>query len=54
MEDPYKMGETLNGERGLDVNHEKQVIEEALFQLNQQNATNEAITAAMKELGIQR
>ncbi|KAL1823788.1 hypothetical protein DCAR_0311796 [Daucus carota subsp. sativus] len=54
VEDPYKMGETLNGERGLDVNHEKQVIEEALFQLNQQNATNEAITAAMKELGIQR
>lgn len=53
-EDPYKMGEALNGERGLDINKEKQIIEDALSQLNHENATNETITLAMKELGIQR
>ncbi|KAL8112885.1 hypothetical protein AgCh_020258 [Apium graveolens] len=30
MEDPYKMGETLNGEGGLDIYKEKQIIEDAL------------------------
>lgn len=54
MEDSYKMGETLNGESGLDINQEKQIIEDALSHLNLENATNATITLAMKDLGIQR
>ncbi|XP_074354978.1 fatty acyl-CoA reductase 3-like [Apium graveolens] len=54
MEDPYKMGETLNGEGGLDIYKEKQIIEDALSQLNHENASNETITLALKELGILR
>ncbi|XP_074326145.1 fatty acyl-CoA reductase 3-like [Apium graveolens] len=54
MEDPYKMGETLNGEGGLDIYKEKQIIEDALSQLNHKNAYNETIILALKELGIQR
>lgn len=54
METPYKMGETLNGTRGLDIDAEKKLIEETLKQLKADNYSEEFITSAMKDLGIQR
>lgn len=48
------MGEALNGKSGLDIDEEKRVIEEALRDLTRDNASQESITSAMKDLGIQR
>ncbi|MBA0790578.1 hypothetical protein Gohar_015217 [Gossypium harknessii] len=48
------MGETLNGVTGLDVNIEKQVVEDQLHLLRLQGASDKDITIAMKDLGIQR
>lgn len=54
LETPFKMGETLNGTYGLDIDTEKQIVEETLTQLQAQAASDKYITSAMKELGIQR
>lgn len=54
LENPYYMGETLNGKSGLDIEVEKKIIEDRLDELKAEKATNEAIKLAMKELGIQR
>lgn len=48
------MGEALNGTSGLDIDGEKRVMEEALRDLTHDNASQESITSAMKDLGIQR
>lgn len=53
-EDPYKLGETLNGTSGLDIDTEKNVVEETLNQLRAENSSEESIKSAMKNLGIQR
>lgn len=54
METPYKLGESLNGIEGLDIEAEQMVIEEKLKQLKENGATNETITLAMKDLGLER
>ncbi|XP_040995478.1 fatty acyl-CoA reductase 3-like [Juglans microcarpa x Juglans regia] len=54
LEDPYKMGETLNGTPGLDMEVEKKLVEEELNCLRAEGATEAEITLAMKNLGIQR
>ncbi|KAK5818465.1 hypothetical protein PVK06_023402 [Gossypium arboreum] len=54
VENSYRMGETLNGVSGLDVNIEKQVVEDQLHLLRLQGASDKDITIAMKDLGIQR
>lgn len=54
VENSYRMGETLNGVSGLDVNIEKQVVEDQLHLLRLQGASEKDITIAMKDLGIQR
>lgn len=54
LENPYYMGETLNGKSGLDIEVEKKIIEDRLDELKAEKATNEAIKLVMKELGIQR
>uniref|UniRef100_A0A5B7BPA9 Fatty acyl-CoA reductase n=1 Tax=Davidia involucrata TaxID=16924 RepID=A0A5B7BPA9_DAVIN len=54
LENPYYMGETLNGASGLDIDVEKKVVEERLNELQAEEATEKAITMAMKDLGIQR
>lgn len=54
LETPYAMGETLNGISGLDIDSEKKLTEEKLKQLRAENTSHEAITFAMKDLGIQR
>lgn len=54
LEKPFNLGDTLNGTSGLDINAEKQLIEERLKELNAENASEKSITSAMKDLGIQR
>ncbi|KAK4764940.1 hypothetical protein SAY86_026030 [Trapa natans] len=53
-ERPYHMGETLNGVSGLDIDAERRVVEERLEELRAEGASDEAISVAMKELGIER
>ncbi|XVF69147.1 hypothetical protein PTKIN_Ptkin11bG0057500 [Pterospermum kingtungense] len=54
LENPYSMGETLNGVSGLNINAEKKIIEEKLDELRLQGASEKEITRAMKDLGIER
>ncbi|KAG8387509.1 hypothetical protein BUALT_Bualt02G0028500 [Buddleja alternifolia] len=54
LETPYKMGETLNGASGLDIETEKKFVDETLKQLRIENCSEDSITSAMKDLGIQR
>ncbi|KAM7528097.1 hypothetical protein LguiB_031507 [Lonicera macranthoides] len=54
LEKPIKMGESLNGALGLDVDAEKKLVEETLNDLLSKEATQEAITTTLMDLGIQR
>ncbi|KAF7121107.1 hypothetical protein RHSIM_Rhsim13G0109500 [Rhododendron simsii] len=54
LEKPFAMGETLNGTSGLDIWVEKQLVEEKLRKVRAEEATEKAVTAAMKDFGIQR
>lgn len=54
LENSYKMGETLNGASGLDIDVEKTVVAQELNELQAEGASEQAITLAMKELGIKR
>ncbi|KAL0370179.1 UNVERIFIED_CONTAM: Alcohol-forming fatty acyl-CoA reductase [Sesamum angustifolium] len=54
LETPYKMGETLNGTSGLDIDAEKRLVDDTLKQLKAENCSEEFIKSAMKDLGIQR
>ncbi|CAH9138118.1 unnamed protein product [Cuscuta epithymum] len=54
LESPYKMGETLNGTCGLDIDREKRIINETLKMLRAENSSQESITLAMKDIGIRR
>ncbi|KAI8524305.1 hypothetical protein RHMOL_Rhmol13G0140300 [Rhododendron molle] len=49
----FAMGETLNGTSGLDIWVEKQLVEEKLRDVRAEEATEKAVTAAMKDFGIQ-
>ncbi|KAK6119897.1 hypothetical protein DH2020_046371 [Rehmannia glutinosa] len=52
LETPFKFGETLNGTSGLDIDSEKQVVEEILKELRADSEKH--VTSVMKDLGIQR
>ncbi|ESQ37562.1 hypothetical protein EUTSA_v10002497mg [Eutrema salsugineum] len=54
METPIRMGETLNGATGLDINQEKKLVKEKLGELRATGALPETITQAMKDLGLTR
>ncbi|KAF9593415.1 hypothetical protein IFM89_022694 [Coptis chinensis] len=54
LEKPFKMGETLNGNSGLDIEQELKLAQEKRNALHAQEATKEEELAAMKELGMQR
>ncbi|KAI3774583.1 hypothetical protein L1987_49142 [Smallanthus sonchifolius] len=54
LEKHCKSGEPLNGKTKVDIDKEKQVIEECLKQLMTEKATDKAIASSMKDLGIQR
>lgn len=54
LETPYNLGETLNGTSGLDIDTENKVMEETLKQLKAEGSSEQSITSAMKELGLER
>lgn len=55
LETPFSLGETLNGEIGLDIEQEKRIMEDTLNMLKSDNtSTDKAITLAMKDLGMRR
>ncbi|XP_076910406.1 alcohol-forming fatty acyl-CoA reductase-like [Bidens hawaiensis] len=55
LETPYRLGKALNGAHGLDINTEQKIIEKKLKELSSDKAsTDELITLAMKDLGIER
>lgn len=45
---------SLNGVTGLDIDVEKKLVKDKLFQLRQEGATEDDIKKAMKDLGIKR
>ena len=53
-EEPFDMGETLNGSSKLDINVEKLLTEEKLKELEAENASEKTITSVMKNLGTIR
>ncbi|GAV74086.1 Sterile domain-containing protein/NAD_binding_4 domain-containing protein [Cephalotus follicularis] len=54
LETPYSLDDTLNGATGLDIEAEKKVVEQELNQLRAEGAKEDAITLAMKDLGVKR
>ncbi|XP_023894140.1 fatty acyl-CoA reductase 3-like [Quercus suber] len=52
LESQFNMEETLNRTSGLDINAEKELVEEYLDKLRVHGATKEEITSTMKNLGI--
>ncbi|KAL5728780.1 alcohol-forming fatty acyl-CoA reductase [Ranunculus cassubicifolius] len=54
LEKPFKMGETLNGAPGLDIEHELKLAQEKRNELRIQLATEKEEAIAMKVLGMQR
>lgn len=58
LEDPLAMGATLIGTASpptpLDINQEKELVEERLNQLQAQGFSEELIASTMKDMGIQR
>ncbi|XP_022753766.1 alcohol-forming fatty acyl-CoA reductase-like [Durio zibethinus] len=54
VEKSYHMGEPPNGMYELNIDKEMKIVKEKLNQLRLQNATEEAITLAMKNFGIKR
>ncbi|XP_030443898.2 probable fatty acyl-CoA reductase 4 [Syzygium oleosum] len=53
-EKAFRMGETISGSRKPDVNEEKFLSEELIGELREKNASEEEITIALKNLGLQR
>ncbi|KAM3377662.1 hypothetical protein P3S68_010075 [Capsicum galapagoense] len=54
LEKPLNYGETLNGRSSLDIHVERKLVEEALKDLQDKNATEKEVTLAMRVLGIER
>ena len=54
LESPYKLGDSLNGVPGLDIEAEKELVEHKLHELQRQGATDKEIKVAMKDLGLKR
>ncbi|KAF2300793.1 hypothetical protein GH714_015855 [Hevea brasiliensis] len=53
-ENPYCLGETLNGVSGLDIEEEKKLIDTKLDELKAEGATETEIKHAMKDMGVKR
>lgn len=54
LENPYHMGETLNGTTGLDIDNEIRLVHEKLKELRAEEASERAITLALKDFGLKR
>lgn len=53
-EKAYKMGETLNGVMGLDIDEENKIVGQRLEELKRDGVSEKETRIAMKELGIIR
>lgn len=53
-EKPHRLGETLNGVSGLDIEYEKKLIDTNLDELTAEGATETEIEHAMKDVGTKR
>ncbi|KAJ4832199.1 hypothetical protein Tsubulata_009025, partial [Turnera subulata] len=53
-EAPYTFKDTLNGVSGLDIDEEKLIVQKKLNEFKTEEATDESITEAMKDLGLKR
>lgn len=54
LETPCVMVETLNGTHGLDIDAEKELVEETLKQFKLDNLDEDSVKSAMIDLGLQR
>ncbi|KAJ7981148.1 Fatty acyl-CoA reductase [Quillaja saponaria] len=54
LEQPYHLGDSLNGAFGLDIDAEEILMKEKLDELKKLGAPEKEITIAMKDLGIKR
>ncbi|XP_061342397.1 fatty acyl-CoA reductase 3-like [Gastrolobium bilobum] len=54
LENPYHLGDSLNGVVGLDIDAEENVVRDKLAELRQHGATEYEIKVVMKDLGISR
>ncbi|GKF72937.1 hypothetical protein Tco_0219269, partial [Tanacetum coccineum] len=53
LETPFKMSETLNGKNNLDIQGERNVIQDRHMLLVDNKANEATISAGMKKFGIQ-
>ncbi|KAI4313485.1 hypothetical protein L6164_026464 [Bauhinia variegata] len=51
-EEPFQVGETLNGFSKLDMDFEKKLVEKKLHELRAQNSKEETITSEMRSFGL--
>lgn len=54
LENPYQMGESLNGATGLNIDDEVKLVEEKLKELQSQKSSPSETTLAMKDFGHER
>ncbi|CAN0916732.1 Fatty acyl-CoA reductase 3 [Linum grandiflorum] len=54
LETPYRMGETLNGVTGLNIEEERKIIDQKLNELNADGASPDVIKRTMVDLGLKR
>ncbi|CAJ2660152.1 unnamed protein product [Trifolium pratense] len=54
LEDPHRFGVSLNGIPGLNIDMEKEMVEEKLNKFRAEGATEQDIKKAMKDLGMER
>ncbi|KAI4313502.1 hypothetical protein L6164_026477 [Bauhinia variegata] len=53
LEQPFQMGQTLNGFSKLDIDFEKKLVEKKLRELRTQNYKEEAVTSIMRNFGLE-
>ncbi|KAJ0266578.1 Fatty acyl-CoA reductase 1 [Hirschfeldia incana] len=54
LEKPFKMGDTLSGNKKLDINVEFELMKQKLKELQHQDCSEEEISQSMKDLGMTR
>ncbi|CAH8386026.1 unnamed protein product [Eruca vesicaria subsp. sativa] len=54
QEKPFKMGETLRGDKKLDIDVEFELMKQKLKELEHQDCSEEEISQSMKDLGMTR
>ncbi|GAB4859755.1 hypothetical protein Ancab_011233 [Ancistrocladus abbreviatus] len=54
LEEPYHLGDTLNGTPGLDIETEERLVQQKLNELRAEGASEDKIKLTMKDMGIER